>query len=50
MEVSGQFRALKALLSGKEHRYPLKRKLAGPKSRYGFSEEENVSQDVHPVA
>jgi hypothetical protein len=43
MEMNGQLHAPAALPPGKEHRYPLDRRLGGPQSRSGHSGEEKNS-------
>jgi hypothetical protein len=44
MEMSGQFYAPAALTPGKEPRYPLDRRLDGPRSRYGrCGEQKNIA-------
>jgi hypothetical protein len=45
MEVSGQLHAPAALPQGKSPYYPLERRLGGPQSRSGLSDEEKNS---HP--
>jgi hypothetical protein len=44
MEVSGQFHAPAALLSGEKTLYALNRRLGGPQSRSGHGGEEKNSQ------
>jgi hypothetical protein len=46
MEVSGQIHDPAALPPGKEHRYPIDRRLGGPQSRSGRGDEEKNSQPL----